>query len=376
MAVLHGTKKDMTLAVCCAEPPDILVASYDGLPWLVKHNVVERTKRDVLVCDESTWIKDASTVRFKTLRKLLPQFVRKMILTGTPIPQGYEDLWSQMYVLDGGNALGQYITHYRNRYFQNVGFGYNDYQLIHGGADLINEKIKPLVFRGDAPEVRAKLPPIAYVQRTVQLDENLMRVYRRLEREFEATMSGHSFMPPTAAALSQKLRQICNGVALADEQHSERPRVHFHNEKIDALREIVNELNGNPLIVFYEFVADRDRICAEFGAPYIGGGVDSILAAKIVKEFNAGKHRVLVVHPQSGAFGLNLQEACHNVCWFGPTWNAGFWEQGNARVFRQGQTRPVVVHTIVAEATKDVKVAEVLEGKIRTQEALLEAVKG
>jgi len=221
------------------------------------------------------------------------------------------------------------------------------------------------------------MPDITYASRVVQLPTATMAHYRRLEREFETALGEHTFLPPTAAALSQKLRQVANGIALADpEPGHERTRVEFHNEKIDALHGIVNELNGNPLLVFYEFIGDRERICAEFNAPFIGGGTTNIEAAKLVKEFNGGKHRMLVVHPQSGGVGLNLQDACHNIVWFGPTWSASSWIQGNARVFRQGQKRPVMVHTIVAEGTKDMKVAEVLSAKIATQEALLDAVRG
>jgi SNF2 family DNA or RNA helicase len=349
----------------------------------VKNQVVETTHRDVLICDESTWIKSHNTLRFKLLRGMLHLFSRRIILTGTPIPQGYIDLWSQMFVVNLGASLGKFITHYRNRYFIDVGYGFSDWRLVEGGDDLINAQIKPYVFRGDAPEVRAKLPEITYATREIDLPAPAMQLYRRLEAEFHAELGEHTFLSPTAAALSQKLRMVANGTALADNPNDPAPdaarnraQVHIHSEKINALREIVNELNGNPLLVFYEFVADRERVCFEFDAPYIGGGVSAAEAAKLVKEFNAGKHPVLVVHPQSGGFGLNLQEACHNVCWFGPTWSAGSWDQGNARVFRQGQTRPVVVHSIVARGTKDAAVAEVLAGKLRTQAALLDAVRG
>lgn len=375
MVTLHGPGKERRLSDCLANPPDIIVASYDGLDWLTKHNVVDATDRHVLVCDESTWIKDGSTKRFKLLRKLLTKFGRRHILTGTPVPQGYEDLWSQMFTLDMGETLGKYVTHYRNRYFQDVGYGYSDFQLAPGCADLINERIKPLVFRGDAPEVRAQLPDVSYSRRVVTLPPGVKKLYDRLAREFEAEMDGATFLSPTAAALSQKLRQVANGIAISDDEEN-RQTVSLHIEKVMAVSEIVNELNGNPLLIFYEFIRDRDRLCRMFDAPYIGGGVSPAEAAKIVKEFNEGKHPVLLVHPGSAGFGLNLQEACHNVCWIGPTWNAGFWIQGNARVYRQGQTRPVVIHSVVAAGTKDEQVAEVLERKLATQDALLSAVKG
>ena len=371
LVALHGEKKAKLLAPAIIDKPDILLVSYDGLEWAINNQVVHKTGRRVLVCDESSFIKNPSAKRFKLLRSIRDQFDRQIMLTGTPIPNGYEDLWSQVFMLDGGDALGRFVTHYRNRYFQNVGYGFNDYRLLMGAADLINERIKPLVFRGDAPEVQAAMPALTYNRVSVSLPDTTLKLYRELERDLYLDLGHTTVITPTAAALSMKLRQVCNGMVLDDNKQP----LDFHAAKLDALRSIVEELNGQPLLVFYEFVADRDRICKEFDAPYIGGGVSATDAAAILKRFNNGELPLLAIHPQSGGFGLNLQEACSNVCWFGPTWNAGFWDQGNARVNRQGQQRPVVIHTIIADGTLDMLVAETLEKKLSLQEALLDAVK-
>jgi SNF2 family DNA or RNA helicase len=375
LRVMVGTinKRERMLSECSITPPDVIVVSYDSLDWVMKSDVIGATKREVLVLDESTFIKSPATKRFKLLRKELHRFGRRIILTGTPVPQGYEDLWSQIFCLDQGGALGRFITHYRGQYFFDAGYGFSDYQLRAGAADEINEKIKPLVFRGDAPEVRAAMPDVTFSTRRVELPAKVAAQYAELERTFFLELGDAKFLPPNAAALSMKLRQVCNGMARAEEGD---PTVEFHDEKIEALRGMVEELNGNPLLVFYEFVADRDRICNAFAAPYIGGGVSDGEVTKLIKEFNEGKHRMLVVHPASGGIGLNLQEVCHNVAWFGPTWRSDFWIQGNARVARQGQTRPVMVTNIVAAGTVDDKVADALERKLTTQDALLDAMRG
>jgi SNF2 family DNA or RNA helicase len=372
--VLHGSTKGRMLQQAIAEKPDVILVSYDILDWVDRVNLIGQTGRDVLVCDESTQVKNHASKRFKLLRKMIPSFVRRIILTGTPIPNGYEDLWSQMFVVDGGGALGRFITHYRNRYFQNIGHGYNDYRMVEGAEEQINHQIKPLVYRGDAPEVRALLPEITYNAVPVPLPADVRQLYDQLEAEFFSAVGDAKFMPPNAAALSMKLRQVCNGVALSDND-PDRQTVNLHEEKLAALGSIISELNGRPLLVFYEFTRDRDRICDTFKAPFIGGGTTPAEASKLVREFNEGKHAVLCVHPQSAGFGLNLQEACSDVAWFGPTWSAGFWDQGNARVFRQGQKRAVMIHTLVAEGTLDEKVAAVLEAKITTQEGLLAAIR-
>ena len=374
VSVLHGPRKDAALREAIDSKPDILLVSYDALPWVVANDVARKTDRDVLICDESTFAKGHDTRRFKMLRGIVPHFGRRVILTGTPIPNGYMDLWSQIYLLDQGAALGKFITHYRNQYFNNVShMHFPEYRLAWGADRFINERIKPLVFRGDAPEVRTKMPAVTYNQIPVQLPEQTLKLYAELRKEFYLAMQGHEIMPPHAAALSMKLRQVANGVALSDD--NPKAPVVFHDAKIDALREVVEELNGNPLLVFYEFQADRDRICAALSAPYIGGGTSPAEAGELIAQFNKGIIPVMCVHPLSGGFGLNLQEACHNILWFGPTWNAGYWDQGNARVYRQGQTRPVMIHTIVGDGTDDAVVSVALETKLNVQRALLDAVK-
>lgn len=374
ISVLHGTKKDRLLE---AFNHDIAVISVDSLMWAVKAGVFEKVNADVLIVDESSFVKSHTSQRFRILRSLLPRFTRRIILTGTPSPNGAMDLWAQMYVVDRGAALEQFITKFRLKYFTDVGYGFPDWQLQEGSEALIAGRIKQSVFRADDPEVRASMPEIIHNEIAVPLPPGVRAQYDKLERDFFLALGPEgSVMPLSAAALSQKLRMLCNGTILATDDAGVITRADIHAEKLAALDSIVGEAMGKPLLVFYEFIGDRDAICGRYGAPYIGGGTTDAQAMKLVSDFNKGKIPLLVAHPRSAGFGLNLQEACNEAVWFGPTWDCGVYEQAMARIARQGQKeKHVTIHTIVVGNSIEQRVSAALAGKVSNQQELLAALR-
>jgi SNF2 family DNA or RNA helicase len=341
----------------------------DGLNWLNRNGWIQRLDPDVLIVDESSYFRHTTSQRYKHLRDMLPRFRRRYILTGTPIPKGYEDLWPQVYILDEGGALGRYITHYRMKYFQDVGYGFPKYELLPGAEAAINEKIRPLVLRQDALDY-IDLPALVHNQITVQLPKDARGTYEEMEKKFYLALGSEEVLAPNAAVMGGKLRQICNGFVYSVDHTA----LHLHDEKLDALGSLINDLAGHPAMLFYEFDADRDKILRTFPQAVMMAGstkhVDDIIA-----RFNRGEISILVAHPKSAGHGLNLQRG-GAVIFYGPTWDCELHEQSIARVWRQGNTNErVFVHTIVAENTIEERVASVLAQKAKTQKDLLFALK-
>ena len=323
---------------------------------------------DLLIIDESSTFKNSSSQRFKEIKKGLHVFPRRWILTGTPAPNGLEDIWSQIYLLDRGQALGEYITHFRNSYCVPSYDGYS-YTVIPHYKELIYQKIAHLVLRMSAKD-HLDMPAIVYNSIPVKLDAKAMAAYKEMERQFILLLeSGETIYSPNAAVAGGRCRQIANGGIYRADGTAE----HLHTAKMTALKEIVEELQGQPLLVFYEFIHDVHRIKEALG------DVPNLTSSKhpdqLINEFNAGKHPVLIGHPATIGIGLNLQGACSHICWVGVPWDLGLYDQANARVYRQGQEADrVIVHHLVAEGTLDEKVLKALSVKGREQNDLLEAI--
>jgi SNF2 family DNA or RNA helicase len=375
--VLHGPKKDKILRDSNA---DILVCTPEGLDWLVPMNKItferqfDKVGADVLIVDESSYFRHGTSKRFKNIKAILHEFGRRVIMTGTPAPRGYEDLFTQAYIIDMGGALGKYITHYRMTYFdpvQKPGTTFNTWVLRPGAAEHINEKLKPLILHSDAFG-KFHMPQLVRQEVVVTLPDKAMRQYEKFEREFYLALdSGEEISSPNAAAKGNKLRQIANGFAY-DEQHD---AAFIHTEKLERLNDLVADLQGEPALLLYEYDADRDRMMASVPGAVLLTGQNKTTTTRIIAEFNAGEIPVLIAHPASAGHGLNLQGSAMHVIWYGPTWNLEWDEQATARVWRQGNTaRQVFVHTLVARGTKDEDVAEVLRSKDRTQSLLLKAL--
>ena len=363
MTILHGPQKDARLD----EVSDIYLLNYEGLKWFAENDGFRRTGVDMLVCDELSKLKKHDTQRFKIMRSNLFRFKKRIGLTGSPTPNGYMDLFGQVYTLDQGAALGKYITHFRNQYFLQVGTSGYEYILRHGAAKEIEGRIAPLVMALKA-EDHLDVPDLVFNDIAVSLPSDARRVYDSLEEDFIAELEGVTIITPSAAAKATKCRQVINGAV-----YDAKGDVHLiHSEKADAVKDLVDELQGEPLLLFYEFQHDLKQLP---DWPCLTGMTGKKLDATI-EAFNRGEIPVLTAHPASAGHGLNLQARCHNVCFLGLTWDYELYTQAIARVWRQGQEKGrVFVHRIMAEDTLDGTVAKTLLRKEGTQERLIQAIK-
>lgn len=367
--IVHGAKKEEALR----EDVDIYIINPEGLLWLLQpHSNRFRSDWDVLCIDESTRFKDSQSKRFKLLKPHIHRFSRRWILTGTPVPNTAVDLFSQTMILDQGSTLGKYITHFRNKFmWQPNPYQKYRWELKPGAFEDITGKIAPLVLQLNAEE-NLHMPDLINNYIYVKLPEEAREKYRDIEDDFITQIGEGVIVAANAAVASGKCRQIANGALYINAEHDWEE---VHSEKIEALKSLVEELNGNPLLLLYEFQHDAHRIQNIFpDTPQIGGGISARKADAYIQQFNAGELPLLIGHPASMGHGLNLQGVCHHVCWFGIPWNFEHYDQAIRRVYRQGQKNKVFVHHLVAEKTLDETVIQVLAEKERTQDNLLRAI--
>lgn len=366
-AILHGDVKEYNVEA----EADIYIINPEGLVWLFDPKR-KRPEFDVLCIDESTKFKNSTSKRFKILKPLLSSFRRRWILTGTPSPNGIEDLFGQIYILDLGRSLGRYITHFRNQYFQRDGYNLYSWSPRYGALQDIVERIAPLILQLSAEDY-LQMPEIVYRNIFVKLPESAMKVYKEVEDDFLTQLDQGFLVAANAAVAGMKCRQIANGAVYTGNQDDVLP---VHDEKLDALESLLEELSGKPVLLLYEFRHDATRIKTRIGeVPELGAGLSAKKLDSYINRFNAGDVPVLLGHPDSMGHGLNLQGACHHVIWFGITWNLEYYDQAIARVYRQGQKADhVFVYHIVAKDTVDERVLGVLDGKDKTQQSLLSAL--
>ena len=369
--ILHGPEKWAGLDA----DADIYLINPEGIPALVDillKTPVSEWPFDTLVVDESTKFKNSGSQRFKALRKIVNKFRRRYILTGTPAPNGLLDLFGQIFILDQGAALGRYITHYKNTYFYPSGYGGYTWLPREGASEEIAQKIEPLVMRMRAEDY-VDMPALQNQYIMLDLPDKARQHYREVEEQFFTELTDEDFvMAPNAAVAGGKCRQILNGALYINEAHDYRI---IHDTKIDALEDLVEELSGQPLLVFYEFVHDKERLVKKFGCPTIGGQ-SMAKDAKIIEAFNAGIIPLLIAHPASAGHGLNLQGSCAHVCWFGLTWNLEHYDQALRRVWRQGNTAThVIIHHLCIKDSLDGSVISALESKDKAQTNFMESVR-
>lgn len=370
-AILHGPQKDKRVK----EDVDICFINPEGLPWLLKDGVAGLKKHgfDMLVIDESTKFKKTNTQRFKLLRPMLGYFRRRYILTGSFNPNGLMDAFGQIYIVDGGNALGQYITHYRNKYFFPTGYGGYEWKLQPGAEAKIQDAIRPITMSMVAEDY-LDLPKVITSRVEVELPNTARQTYLEMEGELFARLAKGDIVAINAAVASSKCRQIANGGI-----YDEDGKSHFiHNAKAEAVLDIVEELNGSPALVAYEFEHDLTRLRDVVGkkTPHIGGGVSSKRTMEIIKEWNDGSLPVLLGQPASMAHGLNLQDAGNQIIWHSLPWNYEYYDQFNLRVVRQGnKNAKAFVHHIIARDTIDDLILTTLEQKGSTQKNMFDALK-
>jgi SNF2 family DNA or RNA helicase len=369
VGLLHGKDKAKVLA---DKKVDVHVINPEGLPWL-EEQLGTALPWEMLIVDESTRFKHANTVRFKMLRKLIGRFRRRYILTGSPAPNGLLDLFGQVYILDGGHALGSYITHYRMNYFTQTGYGGYVWVPQKGAAERIYEKLKPLVLRMSSEDY-LQLPPLIMNTVEVDLPPRARHVYDEMEKLLITNIEDNVLTAANVAVSTGKCRQIANGGIYHE---GGKKWSDIHEAKVEAVEEIIESLQGTPALVAYEYVHDLERLRDRLGrdTPFIGGGLPPSQFAKIEAAWNRGDLPVLLAQPQSVAHGLNLQGTHAAVIWHSLTWNLEDYEQFIRRVWRQGQTQRVVVHHVVAVNTVDEAVMQAIKSKDRTQRTLLNALK-
>lgn len=366
VAVLHGPKKQQALE----SDADIYCINHEGLPWLVPQWHDLEGRPDVLVCDESTKLKNTNTQRFKLLRKILGTFRRRIILTGTPVPNGLLDLFGQIYILDLGNALGRFVTHYRNEYFFTSGFGNYEWSLQRGATERIYEKVRPITLRL-AAEDYLTMPKKTDVTVAGVLPEKARKDYDQLIDLYLIAREDDTdpVTVENAAALSMKLRQVTGGFVYTE---SGATRV-IHTAKLEMLADLIETLSGQPTLVAYQFQHEAEAIREELGIPLFKGSPTQIRSW--VQQWNAGSLPALLIHPDTAGHGLNLQTGGHHLIWYSLPWNQEHYDQTFRRLWRQGQEFPVTQHHLIMRETVDELVLKTLGSKERVQKLFLDAMR-
>ena len=325
---------------------------------------------DLFLSDESTRFADASTKRFKALKSVLHHFTYRNVATGTAAPNGLPQLFGQCYLLDDGRALGEYITHFRQMYMHPHPHVAYVYEMNSGAADKIYARIGHLLLRMKAKD-HLEMPELITNRIVVKMPKNVQEQYNKFERDMLIALLDESIPAFSKASLGIKCRQISNGFIYSQERKGEW--YPLHETKLDALAQLVEEMQGRPLLVMYEFIADGAQIMKRFpGAVNITGSKDVV---KLVADFNAGKIPLMAGHPRSAGHGLNLQEACSDICWYGVTWDLELWIQAIARVWRQGQPSATVRnHVITCDDTTDDTVLDALGRKEIAQDSIDQAL--
>lgn len=346
---------------------DLYVINRENIAWLVA-NYAKRWRWDCIVIDELSSFKSHSSQRFRALKLVRAKARRIIGLTGTPTPNGMHDLWAQMFLIDGGERLGKTIGAYRREYFTEgrrsaqVVF---DYKLRGGAEEQIRQRLADIAI-SMSKEDYLTLPDCITQDVPVTLSDAEYKRYKTFERSQVLELLGQEITAANAATLAGKLSQWANGV-IYDEEHEAHE---LHDAKLDALREIVDVAPGNVLVA-YAYQHDRARILSALRA-YEPMELNS---EEDLKRWNSGTARVLIGHPASMGHGLNIQAGGSVIVWFGLTWSLELYMQFNARLHRQGQDKPVIIHHLITRGTIDERIVQRLQDKRRTQDALMDAVR-
>ena len=345
---------------------DITIINRENVEWLIDKSGMP-FDYDMLVIDELSSFKSFKAKRFKALLKVRPKITRVVGLTGTPSSNGLMDLWAEFRLLDLGERLGRYITRYRLAYFTpnkrnaQVVFSYKPWP---GAEERIYDKIDDITISMRASDY-LKLPSLVMNTVVVEMGEKEKDIYDNLCDDMVVSLGDNEIDAVNAASLSNKLLQMANGAVYGEEQSVH----HIHDEKLNALEDLIESANGKPVLVAYWFKHDLVRIKAKF--PF----VREIKTDADIRAWNRGEIEVGVIHPASAGHGLNLQTGGSTLIWFGLTWSLELYQQTNARLYRQGQKNTVVIHHIVTKGTIDERVLKALEKKEKTQNSLIDAVK-
>lgn len=343
---------------------DVYVINRENVAWLCDL-YQKRWPFDCIVIDEASSFKSASAQRFKSLKRVLPQTSHMVLLTGTPSPNGLMDLWAQCYLVDFGAALGKTMTAYKQRFFESDFMGYK-FTPREGADDKIKSLVAPYTLSmrvEDYLDMPDYLPSIM----GVDIGAKALKQYSEFEDNLFAEFKGHEIEAQSAAVLANKLLQFANGAMYVDEHKN---YVEIHNEKLEALAELLDDNPTENLLVAYNYQTDLERLQKRFPfATVLDKNPDTI------KAWNAGKIKMLLAHPASAGMGINLQHGGSVIVWFGLSWSLEYYQQFNCRLYRQGQTKPVRIIHLVSSGTIDERVVSVLNNKAASQNDLMNALK-
>lgn len=344
---------------------DIYVIGRDNVKWLVEL-MGKSWPFDMVVIDELSSFKNPSAQRFKALRKVIPASDRVVGLTGTPSPNGLMDLWAEIYLLDRGERLGTTISAYREKYFRagaRNGYIVYKWEPYSYSQKEIERKISDICMSMSAEDY-LELPERMDNEIKIRLSPKEMKQYDQMEREQLLRIDDEAVVALNAAAVMNKLLQMANGSVYADGGDV----VRIHEKKLDALEEII-DTTGEPVLVFYSFRHDLEAIKKRIP------DARELESSEDIARWNRGEIPVLLCHPASVGYGLNLQDGGHVIVWYGLTWSLELYQQANARLYRQGQQKAVIIHHLIAEGTVDEQVMGALQHKDTSQSALLAALK-
>ena len=371
--ILAGTPKQRRKLL--EEESDIYLIGKENVSWLIE----ETTKWDfdMVVIDELSTFKNPKSQRFRALRTVMPRVKRFIGLTGTPAPRGIPDLWSQVYLMDQGYRLGNTLTAFRQRYLKpGRRNGYIVYEWLpqDDAQERIYKDLKDICMSLKAEDC-AELPPVQYLDLKVKLPEAAMTKYRAYKREKVMKIKDDTVLAANAGVLCGQLQQMASGsIYTQDDAGNHTGEAEIHKTKLEALDDLIEAANREPMLVFYYYQHELTRIQKHLAKT--GLEVRELKNQKDLRDWNAGAIDILLLHPASSGHGLNLQEGGHLAVWYTlPNWNLELYQQANARIYRQGQKKPVTIYRILAADTIDEDEAEALKRKDITQQALIEALR-
>ena len=363
-SVVVGSEQERLNALCA--PADIYIINRENVQWLVEESGLT-FDFDMAVIDELSSFKNHQSKRFKAFMKIRPKLKRIVGLTGTPASNGLMDLFAEFKLLDMGERLERFIGQYRNAYFQpdkRNGMVIYSYKPLPDAEQRIYDKISDITISMKAAD-HLTMPELISFEYTVQLSDKEREKYEQLKKDLVFSTEDNEVTAANAASLSNKLSQMANGAVYSDAGET----VHIHDRKLDTLKDIIESMNGRPLLVAYWFKHDLERIRKRFE-------IREIKSSRDISDWNSGKISVALIHPASAGHGLNLQSGGSALVWFGLTWSLELYQQTNARLWRQGQTADtVVIQHIIAKGTIDEQIMKALKAKDTTQAALIAAVK-
>ena len=373
MSVIVGSSRQREEAL--KAPADVYVVNRENVKWLVDYLEKRHIPWpfDMVVIDELSSFKNHQSQRWKALRKVRPRIKRMVGLTGTPASNGLMDLWAEVYLIDGGQRLGRFIGRYREAYFKPSGMNpytgvvYN-YMPLPGAEEAIYDRISDIAVSMKALDY-LDMPEYLPVTHVVEMDGRERKLYEEMKKDLLVTVEGEEIDAANAAALSGKLLQMANGAIYGEDGNAMK----IHDKKLLMLEDLIEQANGQNVLVAYWFRHDHERIIEHLKAK--GYAPRDIKTETDIADWNEGKIQIGLISPASAGHGLNIQKGGHILIWFSLIWSLEMYQQTNARLWRQGQTEVVTAHHIVCKDTVDEDVIKALEHKDMTQQKLIAAVK-